>query len=51
MHEQPNICATEGAPWVPSSMVVEYIHPVSTVPSILVVTVPEPSLSRFSSRF
>jgi hypothetical protein len=31
-------------------MVVEYIHPVSTVPSILVLTVFEPFLSRFSRR-
>ena len=32
-------------------MVVEYIHPVSAVPPILVLTVFEPFLSRFSSRF
>ena len=51
MHGQPNICATEDAPGVPSSMVLEYIHPVSAIPSILVLTVPEPFLSRFSSRF
>jgi hypothetical protein len=48
---QPNICATQGAPGVPSSMVLEYIHPVSVVPSILVLTVSEPFLSRYSSRF
>jgi hypothetical protein len=51
MHGQPNICATQGAPGVPSSMVLEYIHPVSAVPSILVLTVYEPFMSRFSSRF
>ena len=34
LHGQPNMCATEGAPGVPSSMVVEYIHSVSAVPSI-----------------
>ena len=33
-----NICATQGAPLVPSSMVLQYIHPVSAVPSILVLT-------------
>ena len=42
LHGQPNMCATEGAPGVPSSMVVEYIHSVSAVPSILVLTVSEP---------
>jgi hypothetical protein len=51
MHGQPNICATEGAPGVPSSMVLKYIHSVSATPSILVLTVSEPFLSRFSSRF
>ena len=51
MHGQPNICATEGAPGVPASMVVEYIHPVSVVPSMLVLAVSEPFLSHFSSRF
>jgi hypothetical protein len=51
MHGQPNICATEGAPGVTSSMVLEYIHSVSVVLSILVLTVSEPFLSRFSSRF
>ncbi len=30
------MCAPEGAPGVPPSMVVKYIHPVSDVPSILV---------------
>jgi hypothetical protein len=51
MHRQPNICATEGAPGVPSSMVLEYIHPVSAVPSRLVLTASEPFLSHFSRRF
>ena len=51
VHKQPNICATEGAPGVPASMVVEYIHPMSAVPTILVLAVSEPFLSRFSSRF
>jgi hypothetical protein len=32
-------------------MVLEYIHPMSAVPSMLVLNVSEPFLSRFSSRF
>ena len=44
---RPNICATQGAPGVPSSMVLEYIHSVSVVPSILVLTVSEPFLEPF----
>jgi hypothetical protein len=51
VHGHPNICATQGAPGVPSSMVLKYIHPVSDVSSILVLIVSEPFLSRFSSRF
>jgi hypothetical protein len=51
MHGQPNMCATEGAPGVSSSMVVKYIHPVSAVQFILVLIVFEPFLSRSSSCF
>ena len=47
VHGHPNICATQGAPGVPSSMVLEYIHSVSVVPSILVLTVSEPFLEPF----
>jgi len=47
MHGQPNICATEGAPGVPSSMVLGYIHPVSDILSILVLIVSEPFLEPF----
>jgi hypothetical protein len=47
---EPNICAAEGAPGLPSSMVLGYIHPVSAISSILVLTIAEPLLSRFSSR-
>jgi hypothetical protein len=32
-------------------MVLEYTHLVSAVPSILILTIPEPFLSRFLSRF
>ena len=46
MHGQPNICATQGAPGVSFFMVLGYIHPVSVVSSILVLTVSEPFLSR-----
>jgi hypothetical protein len=41
------MCATQGAPTVPFSMVVEYIHLVSAVPSILALTVYEPFLEPF----
>jgi hypothetical protein len=51
MHGQPNICATEGAPGVPSSMVAEYIHPASAVPCIPVLTVSESFLSRSHAPF
>jgi hypothetical protein len=47
VHGQPNMCATQGARAVPSSMVVEYIHPVSAVPPILVLAVSEPFLEPF----
>ena len=51
VHGQPNICATQGAPGVSSLMMLEYNFLVSVVLSILVLTVFEPFLSRFSSRF
>ena len=47
VHGQPNICATQGAPGVSFFMVLEYIHLVSVVPSILVLTVSEPFLEPF----
>jgi hypothetical protein len=49
--EQPNICATQGAPGVSSSMVLEYIHPKIVVPSILVLTVSEPFFQPFLEPF